>query len=123
VMGGVAIVYDCVGSADTIETALRLTDGKGKVVVIGVDTPKRFEWTPLWFREISLVGSMGAGVEHFRGRRMHTFEIFLELLWQKKIDVKPLVTHRFRLWQYKDAFKVCLNKQSSRSIKVLFDFT
>jgi threonine dehydrogenase-like Zn-dependent dehydrogenase len=123
VMGGVAVVYDCVGSADTIETSLRLTGERGRVVIIGASTPRRFEWTPVWFREIALVGSMGGGAEHFRGRRLHTYELFIELLNQGRIDVKPLITHKYPLSQYKDAFHTCVNKQAAKSVKVLFDFT
>lgn len=122
-MGGVHVIYDCVGSADTIETALRLTKERGKVILIGADVPKRFEWSPLWFREITITGSMAIGMENYQGERKHTFEIFLELLQDKRIDVKPLVTHRFKLAQYKDAFRTCIDKQSNESVKVVFDFT
>jgi threonine dehydrogenase-like Zn-dependent dehydrogenase len=121
-MGGVAVVYDCVGSADTIETGLRLADGKGKVVVIGAEPPKRFEWSPIWFREISLVGSMAGGAEVFRGKPMHSFEVYLELLAERAIDVRPLITHKFALSQYKEAIATCVNKRSARSVKVLFEF-
>ncbi|HEY49755.1 MAG TPA: alcohol dehydrogenase catalytic domain-containing protein [Dehalococcoidia bacterium] len=122
-MGGVDIVYDCVGSADTIETSLRLTREKGQVILIGADTPKRFEWSPLWLRDISLKGSMAIGANEYKGQKVHTFDIFLELLKDKKIDVKPLITHIFRLEQYKEALKTCMNKKSTKSIKVLFDLT
>lgn len=121
-MGGVAVVYDCVGSADTIETGLRLADGKGKVVVIGAETPKRFEWSPIWFREISLVGSMAGGAELFRGKTMHSFEAYLELLAEGAIDVKPLITHKFPLSQYKDAIRTCVDKRTTKSVKVLIEF-
>jgi threonine dehydrogenase-like Zn-dependent dehydrogenase len=121
-MGGVAVIYDCVGSADTIETGLRLAEGKGKVVVIGAEPPKRFEWSPIWFREISLVGSMAGGAEVFRGRTMHSFEVYLELLAEEAIDVKPLITHKFDLSDYREAFRTCVNKRSTGSVKVLFEF-
>ena len=123
VIGGVNIVYDCAGSADTIETSLRLIKEKGTVVLIGVASPKRFEWSPLWLREISLVGSMSAGADNYGGRTMNTFEIYLELIRDGIIDVKPLVTHKFRLEQYQQAFETCANKRLTKSIKVLFDFS
>jgi len=122
-IGGVDIVYDCVGSADTIETGLRLTREKGKVILIGADNPKRFEWTPIWLRDITLKGSMALGVNDYKGRKMHSFEIFLELLRDKRIDVKSLITHKYRLEQYREAFRTCINKKTSKSIKVLFDFS
>ena len=66
---------------------------------------------------------MAIGADEYKGRKVHTFDIFLELLKDKKIDVKPLITHIFRLEQYKEALKTCMNKKSTRSIKVLFDLT
>ncbi len=122
-IGGVDIVYDCVGSAETIETSLRLTKEKGKVVLIGADIPKRFEWSPIWFREVTLVGSMAAGADDFQGKTIHTFARYLELVRDGVVDVKPFVTHKFRLEEYKEALRTCLDKRSTNSIKVVFDFT
>ena len=66
--GGVPIIYDMVGSAESMEVGLRICDSRGKIVIIGVATPKRFEWTPLYFKEVSLIGSNGFGFEDFGGR-------------------------------------------------------
>ncbi|HWL85403.1 MAG TPA: alcohol dehydrogenase catalytic domain-containing protein, partial [Polyangiaceae bacterium] len=49
---GVDRVYDTVGSAATLETAVRMTKPLGTLVLIGVATPARFEWTPLYFKEL-----------------------------------------------------------------------
>ena len=35
----------------------------GTLVVSGVEPPKRFEWTPLYFKELRVIGSNGFGVE------------------------------------------------------------
>jgi threonine dehydrogenase-like Zn-dependent dehydrogenase len=66
---------------------------------------------------------MSAGADNYGGRTMHTFDIYLELIRDGIIDVKPLVTHKFRLEQYQQAFKTCANKRLTKSIKVLFDFS
>ncbi len=43
---GPAVVYDTVGSPESIETSLRLVATGGEIAVSGVEAPKRFEWTP-----------------------------------------------------------------------------
>jgi threonine dehydrogenase-like Zn-dependent dehydrogenase len=71
----------------------------------GVDTPARFEWSPHYFKEINLVGSNAFGVEEWNGVRKHAMEHYLDLVRAKTIDVTPILTHRFPLDDYKEAFR------------------
>ena len=121
-MGGVQRIYDCIGSAATIETGLRLAECGGRVVVIGVDVPRRFEWSPLWFREVALVGSMAVGMEVLDGERKHTYEIYLDLVRRGRLRVDGLVTHRFPLDAYVDALRACAGRGQSAAVKVAFEF-
>jgi len=63
------IVYDTVGTAETLEVGVRITDPCARIVITGVGAPKRFEWTPLYFKEVELVGSNAFGVEEVEGVR------------------------------------------------------
>ncbi len=121
-MGGVHRIYDCIGSAATIETALRLAECGGRVVVIGVDVPRRVEWSPLWFREVALVGSMAVGMETFEETRRHTYEVYLDLVRRGRLRVDGLVTHRFPLDAYVDALRACAGRGASAAVKVAFEF-
>ncbi len=116
-------VLDTVGSAETLATALRAVRPKGTVLVTGVATPARFEWTPLYFKEVSVRGSNGCGVESFEGVRQHGFARYLDLLEAGRIDPAPLVTHRFSLERYTEAFMVARDKKRHQSIKVLFEMS
>lgn len=120
--GGVDAVYDSVGSAESLEVSVRITRSRGRIVVTGVEPPRQFEWTPLYFKEILLVGSNAFGVETYEGRRQHAMEWYFELIRSKRLDVTPLLTHRFRLEQYKEAFLTCYDQGKSGAVKVLFDF-
>ena len=91
------------------------------IVMVGVGDPARFEWTPLYFKEINLVGSSGYAMETFGGRRLHAFELFLELVASGRIDPAPLITHRFGLSEYKTGFLTARQKDRHRSIKVLLE--
>jgi len=122
-LDGVDAVFDTVGSAETLATALRVVRPRGRVLLTGVATPSRFEWTPLYFKEVSVRGSNGFGVETFEGVRKHCFAHYLDLLDAGRIDPTPVITHRFSLAQYVEAFMVARDKERHRSIKVLFEIS
>ena len=61
--GGSDVVVDCVGSSESITDALSVTRPRGKVVLVGMPSSVNLELTPLWHREIQLVGAYTYGVE------------------------------------------------------------
>ncbi|MEX1254599.1 MAG: alcohol dehydrogenase catalytic domain-containing protein [Dehalococcoidia bacterium] len=118
---GVDVIYDTVGSPESVALGLRIASARGKLVVSGVEAPKRFEWTPLYFKEISVIGSNAFGVETFEGRRLHAMQIYFELL-ARGLDVTPIVTHHFPLRSYRDAFMTLRDKGKSGAVKAMFKF-
>jgi threonine dehydrogenase-like Zn-dependent dehydrogenase len=122
VTGGVERVYDTVGIAPTLETAVRVVKPLGTVVLVGVGTPRRYEWTPIFFREVSVIGSNAYGAETFDGQREHGFAYYLKLCAAGRVDPTPMITHRFPLSQYRAAFVAAHAKVSRRAVKVIFEF-
>jgi threonine dehydrogenase-like Zn-dependent dehydrogenase len=120
-IGGADVVYDTVSSAETLEVGVRVARSRASIVALGVEPPRRFEWTPLYFKEISIVGSNGFGIEEYDGRRQHAMEWYFELLRTKQIDVTPIITHRFPLAAYREAFMTCYAQGDHGAVKVLFD--
>ena len=121
-LGGVDGVYDTVGSAETLEISVRLTRSRGWVSVTGVEPPRRFEWTPLYFKELHVVGSNAFGVEEIDGRRQHAMRWYFDWVAAGHIDLAPLLTHRFALDDYRSAFMTGYDQGASGAIKILFDF-
>jgi len=119
--GGVDVIYDTVSAPETFEVGVRVTRSKGSIVAIGVEPPRRFEWTPLYFKEISLVGANGFGIEEYDGHRQHAMLWYFEFIRTRQIDVTPIITHRFPLTAYRDAFMVCYEQGRHEAVKVLFD--
>ena len=119
--GGVDVVYDTVTSPETLEVGVRVTRSRGAISALGVEPPRRFEWTPLYFKELRLVGSNAFGVEEWDGRRQHAMEWYLEWSAQGRVDATPILTHRFALSQWREAFLACHDQGASGAVKVLFD--
>jgi threonine dehydrogenase-like Zn-dependent dehydrogenase len=120
--GGVDVVYDTVGLPATVEVGLRIAAPRGALVITGVEVPRRFEWTPLYFKEIAIIGSNAFGVEEFEGRRRHAMEIYLDLVASGRMDVTAILTHRFPLDRYRAAFLACGDQGASGAVKVVFDY-
>lgn len=119
---GVRVVYNTVGTAESVSVSVRIAGPRSTVVMSGVDTPARFEWSPHYFKEVNLVGSNAFGVEELNGKRQHAMRHYFDLVREKKVDVTPILTHRFRLDQYKDAFRAAHEQGESGAVKVLFEF-
>jgi threonine dehydrogenase-like Zn-dependent dehydrogenase len=120
--GGFDVVYDTVTSPGTLEIGVRVARSRARIVALGVEPPRRFEWTPLYFKELSIVGSNGFGVEELDGRRQHAMEWYFELIRTRRIDVTPILTHRFPLSGYRAAFLACHDQGASGAVKVLFEY-
>jgi threonine dehydrogenase-like Zn-dependent dehydrogenase len=120
--GGVDAIYDSVGSPETIEIGVRVARPRARIVVTGVEAPRRFEWTPLYFKEIALVGSNAFAMETCEGRRQHAMEWYFEWVASGRIDAARIVTHRFALDDYRRAFLACHDQGASRAVKVLFTY-
>ena len=124
VLGGFDLVFDCVGSARSIDDALRFTRARGRTVLVGMPAvPKTVDWTTIWFKELSVLGVYAYGHEEFQGERVRTFDLALRLLHEGRVDLAPLVTHRFALTDYKRAIGTALATGASRSVKTVFDLT
>jgi threonine dehydrogenase-like Zn-dependent dehydrogenase len=117
---GPAVVYDTIGSAQTVETSLRLLDTGGTLVVSGVEPPKRFEWTCMYFKEIRVIGSNGFGVEDVGGVSKHAMEHYFDFI-AAGLDLTPVITHRFPLERWDDAVLAVKNARKTGAVKVLLE--
>ena len=120
--GQIDLVYDTVGAPATVEVGLRVLREQGTLVQLGVSSPERFEWTPWYFKELRLIGSNAFGDETFEGRRRHAYEHFFDLLLDDRIDLTGMLTHRYRLDEWREAFTTIVDQGTTGAIKVAFDF-
>ena len=120
--GGIDVVYDTIGKPETFEVGVRLLKTRGTLVKSGVHGPARWEWSPLYFKEITWVGSNAFGIEEVDGVRKHGIAHYLDLVQAGRVDLSGMLTHVFRIEQWRQAFSALATQQESGAIKVAFDF-
>lgn len=118
--GGVDMVFDCVGSSQTIDASLRVTKKRGKVVVVGTaGTLRGVDASALWFKEVSLTGSAMFGTTTISGLRQRTYQHVIDMLGDNRLQAASLVTHSFPLSDFAQAFQTALHKTRHQSLKVI----
>ena len=117
---GPAVVYDTIGTASTVETSLRLLGTGGTLVISGVEPPRRFEWTPMYFKELHVIGSNGFGVEEVGGVAKHAMEHYFDFI-AAGLDLTPVITHRFPLARWDKAVLAVKDSRRTGAVKVLLD--
>lgn len=115
--GGADVVFDCVGSSTSITDALTMVRPGGRIVLVGMAGPTKLDLTPLWHREIALVGAYAYGVENLLGRR--TFDLAFELVASLRLE--RLVTAHYPLARYEDAIAHAANAGVRGAVKIVFD--
>ncbi|PIN09872.1 Sorbitol dehydrogenase [Handroanthus impetiginosus] len=111
--GAIEISFDCVGFTKTMSTALSATSSGGKVCLVGLGhTEMTLPIAPAAIREVDVVGIF---------RYKNTWPLCIEFLRSGKIDVKPLITHRFGFSQkeVEEAFET--SARGGTAIKVMFN--
>jgi threonine dehydrogenase-like Zn-dependent dehydrogenase len=119
--GGIDVVYDTVTRRESLEVSVRVLKARGTLVKAGVHGPTGWEWTPLYFKELSWVGSNAFGVEEVDGVRKHGIQHYLDLVAAGRVDLSPMLTHTFPLDAWRDAFTALATQADSGAIKVAFD--
>lgn len=114
--GGAELVFDCVGSAASIDDALAVVRPREQVVLVGMPGRVSVDLTSLWHKEIRLVGSYAYGLER-GGRR--TFDLAFELVELARLG--RLVSAAYPLDRYRDAIDHAANAGSRGAVKVVFD--
>jgi (R,R)-butanediol dehydrogenase/meso-butanediol dehydrogenase/diacetyl reductase len=122
VMGGFDKVYDTVGHADTLNMALRVTATNGTLSVIGIGKEVKLDLTTLWLKLQTVKGCYGYRYNDINGGRKHAYEMALDLISSKKIQVDDMLTHKFPLTQYRELIEVNVKKDVNRAMKTAISF-
>jgi threonine dehydrogenase-like Zn-dependent dehydrogenase len=120
-LGGMDLIYDCVGYSKTIHDSVRWLRAGGDYVMIGNQlSPVRFDQTPVWNQELRMIGVNAHGFENYQGRGVSSFALAIEMIQEGRVDLDGFITHRFPLREFREAFRVA-KKKAERVIKVVFE--
>ena len=107
---GADIVIDCAGTLAASEIAIKLARRGGTVMQFGVVAPDkvaRISPFDVYYKELTVLGSFVNPFTHSRA---------IDLIASRRIDVKPLITHRFSL---SDAENAMAMAQSGDAVKIM----
>ena len=94
-----------------------LLKAHGTLVKAGVHGPTSWEWTPLYFKEISWVGSNTFGLEEVDGVCRHGIDHYLDLASSGRVDLSEMLTHKFALDDWRAAFTALATQEDSGAMK------
>lgn len=111
------IVIECVGHADQqFNLCIELCGYGGRILSFGVppEIINGLRWRDLFFKNASVHTSVGPDF----GR---DFPLAMRWIQEGRIDVSPIITHRFPLTQLQEAFELFRDRKDG-AIKVIIDF-
>ena len=128
--GGATIVYDCVGTSQSLASALAVIEPGGTIVLLGMPGDVKVDLTGLWQREVSITGAYAYGTEApattaAAGRTSmpapprRTFDLAFELV--ANIGLERLVSALYPLDRYREAISHAAAAGRRGAVKVAFD--
>jgi 2-desacetyl-2-hydroxyethyl bacteriochlorophyllide A dehydrogenase len=113
---GADLVVEAVGEPETLAGCIGLLRRGGTILAFGVPHQSRYDlpFGELFFREGQIITSVGPNVAV-------DFPIAVEMIAQGRLDVTPLITHRFPLSRAQEAFELFAFRRDG-AIKVLLEF-
>ncbi|HMG30384.1 MAG TPA: alcohol dehydrogenase catalytic domain-containing protein [Jiangellaceae bacterium] len=116
-LGGVDIAFECTGGASGLDTALRLVRAGGTVVMSGMPSG-HVDLTPVWYRELSLVGAYASDAGGPDGERPD-FARAIELAATAPLE--DWVEPAYPLRRWREAIGHAVDAGRLGSIKIAFD--
>jgi threonine dehydrogenase-like Zn-dependent dehydrogenase len=109
--GGIGQVVDCVGSADSLAQALRISAPGGTIHVVGMPGVTTVDLTPLWQREVALRGAYAY--------QRADFTTAVDLVRRARLG--RLVSATYPLARYQEAIAHAAAAGPRGAVKIAFD--
>jgi 2-desacetyl-2-hydroxyethyl bacteriochlorophyllide A dehydrogenase len=107
---GFQVVIDATGSPTVVQNMFNYVRDRGKLLFFGVcPSEAKIQISPyeIYKRELKIYGTFAL---------LHTASAAIEMIREKKINVKSLISHRFPLDDFKSALNMMLEKSGSMKI-------
>ncbi|HEY3832254.1 MAG TPA: zinc-binding dehydrogenase [Acidimicrobiia bacterium] len=125
-MGGFPYVVEAVGAPQSVTESLRAAAHHGTVLLLGAAGVSEVDLTPIWYKEIALVGAIdhtvdaGAAPGLAGGPGRHSVDRALDILAAGLLPDTAVVTHEFALDDYREAVETAIDRKNAHAIKVIF---
>jgi len=113
---GADMVVEAVGEPETLVGSIDLIRRGGTILAFGVPHQPRYDlpFGKLFLKEGQIITSVGPNVPV-------DFPIAVDMIAQGRLDVAPLITHRFPFHRAQEAFET-FSERREGAIKVLLEF-
>jgi L-idonate 5-dehydrogenase len=106
------ILFECSGAAPALAAAIPALRPRGAIVQLGIGGDMTLPMQQITAKEIELRGSF----------RFHEeFPIAVQMMQQRLIDVRPLITHTVPLARAEDAFRIANDRSQAMKTQIAFD--
>ena len=106
---------------ETFEVGVRVLAERGRLVYTGVANPGRWEWTPVYFKELTIAGSNAFAIEEVNGVRQHAIAHYFDMVKNGSVDLSGMLSHRYSLEEWWDALRTLVRPGESGALKVAFE--
>jgi threonine dehydrogenase-like Zn-dependent dehydrogenase len=117
--GGADVVFDCVGSAESIAQSLEMVRPRGTIVLVGMPGKVSIDLAPLWHREVRLAGAYAYGTESLREQERSTFSLAIEAVAAMRTG--RLVSATYPLDRFEEAVAHAGAAGRRGAVKIAFD--
>ncbi|MFH1417708.1 MAG: alcohol dehydrogenase catalytic domain-containing protein [Planctomycetota bacterium] len=120
-LGGFDLTFECTGSGAGLSDAVKWTRSRGTVVAVGTSGITLLHTTAIWFNELQIVGANGRQIESCQGRDLHTYDLVFRWIEEGRLDLSALPVQRYRLADYRTAFKHLFRRGRHPVVKAAFE--
>jgi threonine dehydrogenase-like Zn-dependent dehydrogenase len=121
--GGADVVFDCVGSSESLAQSLAMIRPRGRVVMVGMPGSVHVDLASLWHRETEVLGAYAYGTEELASpdgpTRRRTFDLALEAAAALRIG--QLVSATYPLERFEEAIGHAGAAGRRGAVKIAFD--
>jgi threonine 3-dehydrogenase len=110
---GFDIGLEMSGNVDALRSMIANMSHGGRIAVLGIPTQEvTLDFNPIIFDMLTIKG--------IYGREMYETWYQMSVMLESGLDIRPVITHRFRFRDYEEAFAIA---RSGNSGKVILDWT
>lgn len=104
---GADVVFEAAGAAPSIDACLGSVRKQGRFVQVGICGGRTdVDFDRILYKQLTVQGSVG--------HSLRTWDRVMRILAQRTVRLDDLITHRFALSSWREAFDVCVRKEGMK---------